>query len=130
MLLQAQASPNVAEDVNGHTSLHVAVQYGSIESARVLLSYRANISLRAAGSSGWTVLELAIRCGNQEMERLILLEDSIGCSTPQIGRSPGVLSRERPADEICQTLVDQLYEAIKREVEAMPRTSRHDAWKG
>ncbi|XP_004709600.1 ankyrin repeat domain-containing protein 13A [Echinops telfairi] len=59
-----------ARDPRGRTLLHLAVSLGHLESARVLLRHKADVTKE--NSQGWTVLHEAVSTGDPEMVFTVL----------------------------------------------------------
>jgi ankyrin repeat protein len=87
MLIRRGARPSTA-DASGDTPLHVACEYGSRDTAMVLLDAGADMTAR--NRKGWTPLHVA--CANGNMETAVALMDrgaGADAAAVELARSSG-----------------------------------------
>ncbi|XP_043354162.1 ankyrin repeat domain-containing protein 13A isoform X5 [Dermochelys coriacea] len=78
-------------DPRGRTLLHLAVSLGYIESAKVLLRHKADVTKENA--QGWTVLHEAVSTGDPEMAYLILQHRDYHQTSATLGGVPELLQK-------------------------------------
>uniref|UniRef100_A0A670JLD7 Ankyrin repeat domain 13A n=1 Tax=Podarcis muralis TaxID=64176 RepID=A0A670JLD7_PODMU len=78
-------------DPRGRTSLHLAVSLGYIESVRVLLRHKADVTKENA--QGWTVLHEAVSTGDPEMVHMILQHRDYHQTSTTLGGVPELLQK-------------------------------------
>ncbi|KAL8179998.1 UNVERIFIED_CONTAM: Ankyrin repeat domain-containing protein 13A [Gekko kuhli] len=78
-------------DPRGRTPLHLAVSLGYIESAKVLLRHKADVTKENA--SGWTVLHEAVSTGDPEMVHVILQHRDYHQTSTTLGGVPELLQK-------------------------------------
>ncbi|XP_012433596.2 ankyrin repeat domain-containing protein 13A isoform X2 [Taeniopygia guttata] len=78
-------------DPRGRTLLHLAVSLGYIESAKVLLQHKADVTKENA--QGWTVLHEAVSTGDPEMVQLILQHRDYQQTSMTLGGVPELLQK-------------------------------------
>ncbi|NXK60406.1 AN13A protein, partial [Sylvietta virens] len=78
-------------DPRGRTLLHLAVSLGYIESAKVLLQHKADVTKENA--QGWTVLHEAVSTGDPEMVQLILQHRDYQQTSTALGGVPELLQK-------------------------------------
>ncbi|NXK92704.1 AN13A protein, partial [Formicarius rufipectus] len=79
------------QDPRGRTLLHLAVSLGCIESARVLLQHKADVTRENA--QGWTVLHEAVSTGDPEMVQMILQHRDYQQAYMTLGGVPELLQK-------------------------------------
>ncbi|KFQ44779.1 Ankyrin repeat domain-containing protein 13A [Nestor notabilis] len=78
-------------DPRGRTLLHLAVSLGYIESAKVLLHHKADVTKENA--QGWTVLNEAVSTGDPEMVQMILQHRDYQQTSMTLGGVPELLQK-------------------------------------
>ncbi|XP_075754970.1 ankyrin repeat domain-containing protein 13A isoform X1 [Pelodiscus sinensis] len=78
-------------DPRGRTLLHLAVSLGYIESVKVLLRHKADVTKENA--QGWTVLHEAVSTGDPEMAHLILQHRDYHQTSATLGGVPELLQK-------------------------------------
>ncbi|NXK43906.1 AN13A protein, partial [Chauna torquata] len=78
-------------DPRGRTLLHLAVSLGYIESAKVLLQHKADVTKENA--QGWTVLHEAVSTGDPEMVHMILQHRDYQQTSMTLGGVPELLQK-------------------------------------
>lgn len=64
-------------NIFGKTCLHLAAQYGLIDTAKTLLEYSRASDINKYGSDGWTALHHAAAGGHEEIARLLVRHDAV-----------------------------------------------------
>ncbi|XP_060238557.1 ankyrin repeat domain-containing protein 13A isoform X1 [Meriones unguiculatus] len=80
-----------ALDPRGRTLLHLAVSLGHLESARVLLRHKADVTKE--NGQGWTVLHEAVSTGDPEMVHTVLQHRDYHNTSMALGGVPELLHR-------------------------------------
>ncbi|KFU89026.1 Ankyrin repeat domain-containing protein 13A, partial [Chaetura pelagica] len=78
-------------DPRGRTPLHLAVSLGYLESAKVLLQHKADVTKENA--QGWTVLHEAVSTGDPEMVQMILQHRDYQQASMTLGGVPELLQK-------------------------------------
>ncbi|NXL87081.1 AN13A protein, partial [Alectura lathami] len=78
-------------DPRGRTLLHLAVSLGYVESAKVLLQHKADVTKENA--QGWTVLHEAVSTGDPEMVHMILQHRDYQQTARTLGGVPELLQK-------------------------------------
>ncbi|NXK84487.1 AN13A protein, partial [Amazona guildingii] len=78
-------------DPRGRTLLHLAVSLGYLESAKVLLHHKADVTKENA--QGWTVLNEAVSTGDPEMVQMILQHRDYQLTSMTLGGVPELLQK-------------------------------------
>ncbi|KFW83333.1 Ankyrin repeat domain-containing protein 13A, partial [Manacus vitellinus] len=78
-------------DPRGRTLLHLAVSLGYLESARVLLQHKADVTKENA--QGWTVLHEAVSTGDPEMVQMVLQHRDYQQAFMTLGGVPELLQK-------------------------------------
>ncbi|XP_064024660.1 ankyrin repeat domain-containing protein 13A isoform X3 [Pogoniulus pusillus] len=78
-------------DPRGRTLLHLAVSLGYIESAKVLLQHKADVTKE--NGQGWTVLHEAVSTGDPEMVQMILQHRDYQQTAMTLGGVPELLQK-------------------------------------
>ncbi|XP_069475491.1 ankyrin repeat domain-containing protein 13A [Ambystoma mexicanum] len=84
-------------DPRGRTPLHLAVSLGHLESARVLLKNKANVTIE--NLQGWSVLHEAISTGDPEMVQTILQHREFHKASSALGGVPDLLQKTLQAPD-------------------------------
>nr|XP_033810795.1 ankyrin repeat domain-containing protein 13A isoform X2 [Geotrypetes seraphini] len=92
------AAENIEElDPRGRTPLHLAVSLGHLESVRVLLRHKANVTRE--NLQGWTVLHEAVSTGDPEMVQMVLQYREYHTATMALGGVPELLKKTLEAPD-------------------------------
>ncbi|NXN10766.1 AN13A protein, partial [Indicator maculatus] len=84
-------------DPRGRTLLHLAVSLGYIESAKVLLQHKADVTKE--NGQGWTVLHEAVSTGDPEMVQMILQHRDYQQTAMTLGGVPELLQKINESTE-------------------------------
>ncbi|XP_073528954.1 ankyrin repeat domain-containing protein 13A [Phyllobates terribilis] len=84
-------------DPRGRTALHLAVSLGHLESARVLLRHKADVTKE--NSDGWTVLHEAVSTGDPEMVQMVLQYREFHKASTALGGVPELLKKTLEASD-------------------------------
>ncbi|XP_056384890.1 ankyrin repeat domain-containing protein 13A isoform X2 [Hyla sarda] len=84
-------------DPRGRTPLHLAVSLGHLESARVLLRHKADVTKE--NKDGWTVLHEAVSTGDPEMVQLVLQYREFHKASTALGGVPELLNKTLEASD-------------------------------
>lgn len=86
-----------ALDPRGRTPLHLAVSLGHLESARVLLRHKADVTKE--NRDGWTVLHEAVSTGDPEMVQMVLQYREFHKASTALGGVPELLKKTLEASD-------------------------------
>ncbi|XP_069817446.1 ankyrin repeat domain-containing protein 13A isoform X3 [Dendropsophus ebraccatus] len=84
-------------DPRGRTPLHLAVSLGHLESARVLLRHKADVTKE--NKEGWTVLHEAVSTGDPEMVQMVLQYREFHKASTALGGVPELLNKTLQASD-------------------------------
>ncbi|XP_041029827.1 ankyrin repeat domain-containing protein 13D-like [Carcharodon carcharias] len=84
-------------DPRGRTALHLAISLGHLESARVLLRHRTDVSKE--NGTGWTALQEAVSTSDPELVQLVLQFRDYQRATERLAGIPELLSQLRKASD-------------------------------
>lgn len=84
-------------DPRGRTPLHLAVSLGHLESARVLLRHKADVTKE--NRDGWTVLHEAVSTGDPEMVQMVLQYREFHKASTALGGVPELLNKTLEASD-------------------------------
>ncbi|KAG8596837.1 hypothetical protein GDO81_002066 [Engystomops pustulosus] len=84
-------------DPRGRTPLHLAVSLGHLETARVLLRHKADVTKE--NRDGWTVLHEAVSTGDPEMVQLVLQYREFHKASTALGGVPELLKKTLEASD-------------------------------
>ncbi|XP_069615337.1 ankyrin repeat domain-containing protein 13A [Ranitomeya imitator] len=84
-------------DPRGRTPLHLAVSLGHLESARVLLRHKADVTKE--NRDGWTVLHEAVSTGDPEMVQMVLQYREYHKASTALGGVPELLKKTLEASD-------------------------------
>ncbi|XP_063769296.1 ankyrin repeat domain-containing protein 13A isoform X2 [Pseudophryne corroboree] len=84
-------------DPRGRTPLHLAVSLGHLESARVLLRHKADVTKE--NRDGWTVLHEAVSTGDPEMVQMVLQYREFHKTSTALGGVPELLKKTLEASD-------------------------------
>ncbi|KAM3938109.1 ankyrin repeat domain-containing protein 13A isoform 2-T4 [Leptodactylus fuscus] len=84
-------------DPRGRTALHLAVSLGHLESARVLLRHKADVTKE--NRDGWTVLHEAVSTGDPEMVQMVLQYREFHKASTALGGVPELLKKTLEASD-------------------------------
>ncbi|XP_075176169.1 ankyrin repeat domain-containing protein 13A [Anomaloglossus baeobatrachus] len=84
-------------DPRGRTPLHLAVSLGHLESARVLLRHKADVTKE--NRDGWTVLHEAVSTGDPEMVQMVLQYREFHKASTALGGVPELLKKTLEASD-------------------------------
>jgi len=90
-----------ATNALGDNALHIAVRWGDLEAARILLAHGINVNQK--GEEGYTPLHEACSRGNKDIVKL-LLESGADTLARTAGDLPFTLARLSGHDEICDMI--------------------------
>ncbi|XP_056384884.1 ankyrin repeat domain-containing protein 13A isoform X1 [Hyla sarda] len=97
-LVTFQYAKDIEElDPRGRTPLHLAVSLGHLESARVLLRHKADVTKE--NKDGWTVLHEAVSTGDPEMVQLVLQYREFHKASTALGGVPELLNKTLEASD-------------------------------
>ncbi|XP_029427829.1 ankyrin repeat domain-containing protein 13A isoform X2 [Rhinatrema bivittatum] len=89
---------NIEElDPRGRTPLHLAVSLGHLESVRVLLRHKADVTRE--NLQGWTVLHEAVSTGDPEMVQMVLQHREYHTASAALGGVPELLKKTLEAPD-------------------------------
>ncbi|CAH2295197.1 ankyrin repeat domain-containing 13A isoform X2 [Pelobates cultripes] len=84
-------------DPRGRTALHLAVSLGHLESARVLLRHKADVTKE--NREGWTVLHEAVSTGDPELVQMVLQYREFHKASTALGGVPELLTKTLQASD-------------------------------
>ncbi|KAG8455731.1 hypothetical protein GDO86_001788 [Hymenochirus boettgeri] len=84
-------------DPRNRTPLHLAVSLGHLESARVLLRHKADVTKE--NGDGWTVLHEAVSTGDPEMVQMVLQYREFYKASSALGGVPELLKKTLEASD-------------------------------
>ncbi|XP_053325266.1 ankyrin repeat domain-containing protein 13A [Spea bombifrons] len=84
-------------DPRGRTPLHLAVSLGNLESVRVLLRHKADVTKE--NRDGWTVLHEAVSTGDPEMVQMVLQYREFYKASTALGGVPELLTKTLEASD-------------------------------
>uniref|UniRef100_A0A8C5LZ03 Ankyrin repeat domain 13A n=1 Tax=Leptobrachium leishanense TaxID=445787 RepID=A0A8C5LZ03_9ANUR len=84
-------------DPRGRTPLHLAVSLGHLESARVLLRSKADVTKE--NREGWTVLHEAVSTGDPELVQMVLQYREFHKASTALGGVPELLTKTLEASD-------------------------------
>ncbi|KAM4708576.1 ankyrin repeat domain-containing protein 13A [Discoglossus pictus] len=84
-------------DPRGRTPLHLAVSLGHLESARVLLRHKADVTKE--NREGWTVLHEAVSTGDPELVQMVLQYREFHKASTALGGVPELLKKTLEASD-------------------------------
>ncbi|XP_053558070.1 ankyrin repeat domain-containing protein 13A isoform X2 [Bombina bombina] len=84
-------------DPRGRTPLHLAVSLGHLESAKILLRHKADVTKE--NRDGWTVLHEAVSTGDPEMVQMVLQYREFHKASTALGGVPELLKKTLEASD-------------------------------